>query len=473
MSLRFRIIVVYVLLMAASFSCVIWLILNDVRPRYLEAVEESTVDMAELLAASLAQRISGGVLHLEEVEAMMSVLSQREFSARIYGLTKRDVSLRIYITDAKGILLYDSSGTAKPGADFSRWRDVYLTLRGLYGARSSKNSPEDQASRVIYVAAPIMKNGKLFGVVSVGKPTNSVSFLITIAQRRFLLSLALIGLTAVALSVILSVWITRPVKRLINYAHSIRQGATVRPPVLGSSEIGVLGTALDEMRVKLEGKAYIEDYVRALTHEMKSPLTGIRGAGEILRDHVSDAPGIKFLDNIDSEVRRMQSLVERMLQLSRLENARAITKTWFPVEDFFHALGESFQSQLAAKHLSLVLDVPEAMSLEGDELLLRQAVANLLANAIDFSPPGSAIALSAASSGHAQTITVKDQGTGIPDFAVDKVFDKFFSLGRPGTGDKSTGLGLPFVREVVSLHNGDIILVNTAPGLEVRIVLPG
>ena len=472
MSLRVRIILVYVLLMAASFSCVIWMILKDVRPRYLEAVEESTVDIAELLAASLTQHISGNELRLDSVDAMMAALSERSFSARIYSLTKREVSLRVYITDDKGMLLYDSSGKDRPGADYSQWRDVYLTLRGGYGARSTKTSPDDQASRVIYVAAPIMKDGRLFGVVSVGKPTNSVSFLIGIARQRFLFSLGLVGLTAVALSVILSVWITRPVRRLTDYAHAIRQGGTERPPALGSSEIGVLGAALDEMRTKLEGKAYIEDYVRALTHEMKSPLTGIKGAGEILRDHVSGPLAAKFLDNIDSEVQRLQSLVERMLQLSRLENVRAVSKTRIPAKPFFHALGETFQSQLAAKNLTLRLDIPDALIFEGDELLLRQAVANLIANAIDFAPQGSAIAVSASASGHAQTISVRDQGTGIPDFAIPKVFDKFFSLGRPGSGKKSTGLGLPFVREVVSLHEGEIRLENTHPGLEARIILP-
>ena len=473
MSLRLRIILVYVLLMAASFSCVIWLILNDVRPRYLEAVEESTVDIAELLAASLAQHISGKTLRLEAVDAMMDTLAERSFSARIYSLTKREVSLRVYITDDKGILLYDSSGKDSPGADYSQWRDVYLTLRGRYGARSTKTSPDDQASRVIYVAAPIMKDGKLFGVVSVGKPTNSVSFLINIAQRRFLFSLGLVGLTAVALAVILSIWITRPVKKLTDYAHAVRQGGSTRPPALGSSEIGMLGAALDEMRAKLEGKTYIEDYVRALTHEMKSPLTGIKGAGEILRDHLSGPLATKFLDNIDSEVQRLQSLVERMLQLSRLENVRAITKTHIPARPFFHSLAESFHSRLAAKNLDLTLDIPAAMTLEGDELLLRQAVANLIDNAIDFSPPASVIAVSASLSGHALTIAVKDQGTGMPDFAIHKAFDKFFSLSRPDSGKKSTGLGLPFVREVVSLHGGEIRLENTSPGLEVCIILPG
>ena len=472
MSLRARILLAYVLLVAASFSGLIYLIMNDVRPRYLEAVEEPTVDIAEILAASLSQQILNGSLRLDTMDAIMSALSKRTLSARIYNLTKRDVTLRVYVTDARGILLYDSAGMDRPGTDYSLWRDVHLTLKGQYGARSTKTSPDDQSTRVIYVAAPIMKDSKVFGVVSVGKPTNSISFLIGIAQQRFLFSLLLVGVTAVALAVVLSAWITRPVKRLITYAHAIRQGASVRPPASGPSELGVLGTALDEMQAKLEGKAYIEDYVRALTHEMKSPLTGIKGAGEILREHVSSALGVKFLNNIDSEVQRMQSLVERMLQLSRLENVRAINKTRIPAKAFFRAIQETFQGQLATKNLGLTLDIPDAMTFEGDELLLRQAVANLIANAIDFSPTGSIIAVSAATAGHTQLIFIRDQGAGIPDFAQDKVFDKFFSLARPDSGKKSTGLGLPFVREVMSLHGGDILLANTYPGLEARLVLP-
>lgn len=468
MSLRNRIILMYALLVAGAFACVIYLITNDIRPRYLEAVEESTVDIAEFLAVSLSQQIENGVLNLDAVNTAMSDLSKRTFSAQIYNINKQKVTLRIYITDAQGTLLYDSTGTERPGADFSQWRDVYLTLRGRYGARSTKMNPHDPASRVIFVAAPIMHNGEIFGVVSVGKPTDSVSFFVAIAHKRFFISLALIGLTAIALSIILSAWITWPVKRLIRYMHAVRQGTAERLPALGSSEMGDLGAALEDMQAKLAGKNYIEDYVRALTHELKSPLTGIKGAAEILRDHVSenDTRGVKFLDNIDSEAQRLQSLVERMLQLSRLENVRVITKSRFPAGKLFRELASAFQTQLEKKQLTLELHVPETLHMEGDELLLRQAFGNLIANSIDFSPPDTKIMVTAVATAQTLTISVKDQGTGIPEFAQGKVFDKFFSLDRPGTGKKSTGLGLPFVKEVVLLHGGEVEIANN--GREVR-----
>lgn len=476
MSLRLRIILTYVLLVAASFSCLIYLIINDVRPRYLEAVEEPIVDFAELLAALLAEQSSGDAVSLGNIDEAMAALAQRKFSAQIYNIHKQNVDLRIYVTDAKGILLYDSSGEARPGADFSQWRDVLLTLQGRYGARSTETDPSDPASRVIYVAAPIVKDGKTIGVVSVGKPTNSVYFLIAIAQKRFLLSLLLVGGTAAVLAVVLSAWITRPVRKLTAHMRAVEQGRPQKLPDLGAAEIRDLGVALEDMRARLEGKSYIEDYVRGLTHELKSPLTGIKGAAEILRDQISDPQGVRFLDNIDVEAERMQSLVERMLQLSRLENVKTVSRAKIVGRAFFHDLAEAFHTRLVKKNLRLNMNIAEGLTLKGDELLLHQAFSNLLANAVDFSPAGAAISVDASMAGEDAVIAVKDQGPGMPDFALPKAFDKFFSLPRPDSGQKSSGLGLPFVKAVVVLHGGKVELrncnVGANTGLEVVVTLP-
>ncbi len=472
MSIGIRIVLIYALLTTVSFSFLVYMILNEVRPRYLEAVEESTVDMAELVAAMLAQGAEQPALTLDDVDKAMSSLRQRSFSAKIYDHEKQRVNLHIYITDNKGILLYDSTARHAPGSDFSRWNDVYLALRGRYGARSTRMDPEDPTSTTIYVAAPIMRENALYGVVTVGKPKNSVSLFIDIAKRKFRFILALTAVICVGLAALLSMWITRPIKKLTAYMRSIKQGPPETPPDLGPAEIREMGAALAEMRASLEGKNYIEDYVRALTHEMKSPLTGIKGAGEILRDHVPPGPGVKFLDNIDSEVQRLQSLVERMLQMSRLENVRAITKKPVKARALFGELGQTLHCPLKGKKITLHTNVPENAVIEGDELLLRQAFGNLLSNAADFSPPESTITVSATEKDGHVAFSIRDQGSGIPDFAKDKVFDKFFSLARPGTGKKSTGLGLPFVKEVANLHGGRIILRDAGPGLEAIITLP-
>ena len=87
------------------------------------------------------------------------------------------------MTDAKGIVLLDSSGVAV-GQDYSRWNDVYLTLRGEYGARSTRSDPDDASSSVMYVAAPIRDNGKIIGVVTVAKPNSSLQPYVDRTERR-------------------------------------------------------------------------------------------------------------------------------------------------------------------------------------------------------------------------------------------------------------------------------------------------
>ena len=101
---------------------------------------------------------------------------------------------------------------------------------------------------------------------------------------------------------------------------------------------------------------------------------------------------------------------------------------------------------------------------EGDALLLQRAVGNLLDNALAFSPAGGRIELSLALRGRQAEIGVRDHGPGIPDYADERVFEKFYSLARPDTQRRSTGLGLPFVREIAALHHGRIALRNAAGG---------
>jgi two-component system sensor histidine kinase CreC len=109
----------------------------------------------------------------------------------------------------------------------------------------------------------------------------------------------------------------------------------------------------------------------------------------------------------------------------------------------------------------------------GENFLLRQALSNLLDNAIAFSPDGGRITLLLETAAGKHTLIVRDQGTGIPDYALPHIFERFYSLARPGTQRKSSGLGLPFVKEVVALHGGEVVLCNLpVGGVEARLSLP-
>ena len=119
---------------------------------------------------------------------------------------------------------------------------------------------------------------------------------------------------------------------------------------------------------------------------------------------------------------------------------------------------------LENKNIQLNIDVPENVTIEGDCVMIKSAIANLLENAIHFSQENSTIHLAAEHSEGQTTITLTDQGPGIPDYALPRVFERFYSISKPNTSQKSSGLGLSFVKEIIDLHQGSISIENrTAP----------
>jgi two-component system sensor histidine kinase CreC len=119
---------------------------------------------------------------------------------------------------------------------------------------------------------------------------------------------------------------------------------------------------------------------------------------------------------------------------------------------------------LRTRGISGALDAPDAITVTGERFLLTQAIGNLLQNALEFTPVGGSITLSLRASSDGALVTVDDTGPGLPDFALPRLFERFYSLPRPDTGAKSTGLGLSFVREVAHLHGGEISLENRPAG---------
>ena len=134
----------------------------------------------------------------------------------------------------------------------------------------------------------------------------------------------------------------------------------------------------------------------------------------------------------------------------------------------------SVAAQASAKEIQLVAELPAAPAvISADEFLIEKAILNLLQNAIAFAPAGGTVSASLASADDSCMVRITDNGPGIPEFAQTKIFERFFSLPRPDTGKKSSGLGLAFVREVALLHCGSVEVKNAATGgVVAELVLP-
>jgi len=463
MKLGARIFFCYILIFAVCFYYPIDWVVENLRIRYLESVEDPLVDQANILAGIIGLEMEAGRFDAENLHAVFSNVHHRPLSAKIYDLVKTRVDMQIYITDKNGTILFDSENRGNVGADYSKWRDVRLTLAGEYGARTTRIDPEDPTSSVLYVATPLLVKEQIAGVLTVAKPTTNINNFLQDAKPKIVRVGILALMAAVLLSLLASVWITRPIKRLTGYADDVRHGKRVKFPKLDQSEIGEMGAAFEKMQAALEGKKYVEQYVHALTHEIKSPLSAVRGAAELLEEKMPPEQRARFLSNIRNEADRIQQIVDRLLELSELENLKILQNIEnISLLSLVKTVLESKQPMLSKKHLKPVVQIPHDLRVKGDSFLLHQAMGNLVQNAIDFSPDHGQIALTGEGDGNVLRFTVDDNGPGIPDFAKDKVFDRFFSLKRPDSGKKSTGLGLNFVKEVALLHNGRVTLENLA-----------
>jgi two-component system sensor histidine kinase CreC len=157
--------------------------------------------------------------------------------------------------------------------------------------------------------------------------------------------------------------------------------------------------------------------------------------------------------------------VDRLLELSAIEKRRGLTEIQeVRLDDLLQEAIASLGAIADARGVHIVVHGTEGCTLGGDRFLLHQALANRLQNAIDFSPTGGPVEIVVTSTTRHHQISIRDHGLGIPDYALDRVFEKFYSLRRPHSGKKGTGLGLSFVKEIAELHRGSADLRNHPDG---------
>ncbi|MCD9571339.1 two-component system sensor histidine kinase CreC [Pseudomonas protegens] len=472
MTLGLRIFLVYLLFISLTGYFVLSTVMKEIRPGVRQSTEETLVDTANLLAEILRDDFKAGTLSENRWPQLLRAYGERQPAATIWGLPKNQVNHRIYVTDAKGIVVLDSSGLAV-GQDYSRWNDVYLTLRGQYGARSSRSLADDPNSSVMHVGAPIRDNGQIIGVVTVAKPNSSLQPYVDRTERRLLWYGA--GLIAMGLlfGALLSWWLSAALRRMTAYALAVSEGRRAELPHYRGGEMEQLATAVEHMRTQLEGKAYVERYVHTLTHELKSPLAAIRGAAELLQGEMPLEQRQRFVGNIDSESARMQQLIERLLNLAQVEQRQGLEeRVNVPLAPLCKELLNSQHGRIEGKQLQVELRVPADLAWSGEPFLLRQALGNLLTNALDFSPVGGLLRCSAQPVEEGVELVLFNQGESIPDYALPRLCERFYSLPRPDSGRKSTGLGLNFVEEVVQLHGGQMRIDNVPGGVQVTLRLP-
>lgn len=272
-------------------------------------------------------------------------------------------------------------------------------------------------------------------------------------------------------------YISKPLERLQSSARSLAAGnLEARVGEEFSSrrdELGVLArdfdTMSDHIRMLIASK---EDLLRAMSHELRSPLARLRVASGLARRPQADIT--KQLDRIELEAERLDQLIGQMLQLSQLRAKPTLPAEPIDVTSLLSEVVEDARLEASATDKNVAWTAGESLWLSGDHDLMRSAIENVLRNAVRFTASGSAVAVSLTRDQHEAVIAIQDQGPGVPEAELERIFEPFYRVAEARDRDSGgTGLGLAITARVVGLYKGQVRAQNApAGGLRVEIRLP-
>ena len=468
-SIHWKVFAFHLAVLVVPVGYLAWELRESLETTHLQATEEGMIDTAAMAAdiyARLSAETGGDSTQLSARLAryLSDFESYRSAKARLFGFTPEEADTRLIFYDHVGVVVYDTLEPTEIGRNHGETLDVRLALAGRYGSRWQLDRRRNRV--LIYSTLPVWQGGRLIGAVSVVKPTNRLVHFVVHTLKELLLPAAGTVILAAALAYVLSGYLTRIVRSLAMQAERIAAWESgVRLETWTRSELGALARAVERMRRKLEGKAYVEETVANLSHELKTPLAAIRGAAELLEDGAMNDPVActRFLGNIQQEVARLDGIVDGLLQLARLESAPSVDSNAPPL-DLNAAVRElstqtyiSRSAGLGVRFTWTTANTPLYCRISEEHF--RQLTGNLLDNALHFTPVGGAVHLEVSlelPAGEFARLNVRDEGQGIEPEILPKIFERFFTTRNPRTGTRGTGLGLALVKSVAQAARGSV-----------------
>lgn len=481
------------------------------------AIAEGAVRPVPILHDPPDPRAFGPVLprEPEEVEALAPDLSRR--MVRRLGETTES---RTRLFDTQASMIGDSFQLVGPGgvvqvtslkappderfgfSDFIDWagevmgRFVPLTIdlppypvcqdkkartcpdvtRGLDGRVSASAWKDPDGGILLSAAAPVQKIKQVIGVVLLTKNGQDIEGAMVRVRRDFLR----VFLGALFLTFLLSSYLSRvigtPLRRLAVAAEAVRLGRTRGTEIPDLShrrdEIGELSSALRDMTGALWDRMdSIESFAADVAHEIKNPLTSLRSAVETAAKITDPEKRDQLMAIVLDDVKRLDRLISDISSASRLD-AELSREEPEPVDlgALLERMCDAFRKPLARAGIEspdgpggISLEIPEGAPIvvAGNQGRLAQVFRNLLSNALSFSPPEGVVTVRVLRVKGAVTVHVDDQGPGIPENRLEKIFERFYTE-RPAheTYGQHSGLGLSIVRQIVAAHGGAIHAEN-------------
>ena len=324
------------------------------------------------------------------------------------------------------------------------------------------------------------------GYIVVSEIANDI--LIAVEERKnfILRTVFLVALVILIFSVFLNKYILKPIRALVLYTKAIKEKDEKidkhEKYFLRKDEVGQLSRSLNEMTEDLYKRIDIaETFSSDLAHEIRNPLTSLKGASEVLENTSDSEKRKKLIKVISHDVERIERLITDYSQMLKDEASLSRAKmTKIDLSSVVNSVVEDFNSDLLNSKKNIKININNSnlngskLNVLGVESKLEQIVANLLDNAVSFSPSNSKISVLCNIKKKDAQLIIEDEGPGFNEKNIDKIFNRFYS-NRPEKFGEHSGLGLNIVKNIIELHGGSILASNQTSnkkGARIEVLLP-
>lgn len=389
----------------------------------------------------------------------------RRTLSRLAALSRRSVGGRVLIVDRSGDVVDDSEGSDAVGADYGGRPEIADALSGA--SVQTRRDSETLGVELLATAVPVLAGGETIGAVRITQSVEAVNAAIQRSTGGLILLGSVVLLLGLIAGVLLASGIARPIRRLEQAAQRVSAGdLEARAAVEGSSEQRALASSFNEMTERISRLLKSQrNFVADASHQLRTPLTGVRLRLEELRETATDPDQAAQADAGMHEVDRLSHIVDELLILSRAGEHESPASE-VSLSDAAERACQRWHRTAEERGIELELEDRDADTAWCARADLDRAIDALLENAINYSPRDSDVSLLAAG----QRVEVLDRGPGIDAQERSEVFRRFYrgSAGRQGAD--GTGLGLPIARELVGQWGGSV-RIEDRPGGGTRAVI--
>ena len=315
----------------------------------------------------------------------------------------------------------------------------------------------------------VIKDNSNIGYIVITENANDIK-IATDERKAFVVRTAIaVGLVILIFSFVLSRYFIKPIQNLVSYTKVIKDKSQTKTNIESlksrNDELGLLSNSLDDMTIELQKRvAHAENFSTDLVHEIRNPLASLKSASEILQDSNNSEQRLKLLNILSHDVLRIERLITDYSQMLKDEVALSKEKMKkIDIEPIIQSVVEDYNSiQKVKKNIKINYenDGKEKYIINGIENRIEQIIANLLDNSISFCKDGENIFVNISNTLDKKILVkIIDDGEGFKEKDTSKIFKRFYS-NRPDKFGEHSGLGLNIVKNLVDLHDGEIIALN-------------